>query len=155
MNTTVRKRIRGSDHTGTAFAVVDPVDRFVDIGLLPGWWSALGPARVAAGLLEALQAARLRAATAPLVERGEALDIARGRIAEVCRLIDEGRARPAIRVIMGPRGLFRLHVRGGRVDGAEVGPLTPADTDRLSADTRDALAELTRPGRGASLAPSG
>src|SRR3954469_1295303 len=50
-------RITGPDRTGTAFAVVDAVGRFVDIGLHPGWWSALGPARVAAGLLEALTTA--------------------------------------------------------------------------------------------------
>ncbi|WP_127497943.1 hypothetical protein [Actinoplanes solisilvae] len=155
MNANIQKRLSGTDRTGTAYAVVDPVGRFVDIGLLPGWWSALGPARVAAGLLEALETARMLAATAPLVERGEGFDTARGRIAEAYRLIDEGRAQPAIRVIIGPRGLFRLHVRGGRVDSAEVGPLTSADTDRLSADARDALTELARPGCGASLAPSG
>lgn len=155
MNANIRKRISATDHTGTAYAVVDPVGRFVDIGLLSGWWPELGPARVAAGLLEALEAARMLAATAPLVERGDVFDTARDRIAEAYRLIDEGRAQPAIRVIIGPRGLFRLHVRGGRVDGAEVGPLTSGDTDRLSADARDALTELARPGCGASLAPSG
>ena len=44
-------RITGPDRTGTAFAVVDALGRFVDIGLHPGWWAALGPTRVATGLL--------------------------------------------------------------------------------------------------------
>jgi hypothetical protein len=51
--------------------------------------------------------------------------------------------------------LFRLHVRGGRVDGAETGPLTAADTERLCADARDALTELARPGCGANVVPAG
>ncbi|MCO8272317.1 hypothetical protein M1L60_17120 [Actinoplanes sp. TRM 88003] len=148
-------RITGSDRTGTAYAVVDPVGRFVDIGLRPGWWRALGPARVAAGLLEALESARMSAALAPLVERGEIVDAARGRITEAYRLIDEGREQPALRVIIGPRGLFRLHVRGGRIESAETGPLTPADTDRLGADARDCLTELARPAAGAECAPAG
>ncbi|WP_250003045.1 hypothetical protein [Actinoplanes sp. M2I2] len=155
MNTYRNCRITGSDRTGTAYAVVDPIGRFVDIGLRPGWWPALGPARVAAGLLEALESARMTAATAPLVERGEALDTARGRIAEAYRLIAEGDEQPAIRVIIGPRGLFRVHVRGGRIDRAETGALTPADTERLSADARDALAELARPTTDAQPAPAG
>jgi hypothetical protein len=62
-------RIDGLDRTGTALAVVDSVGRFVDIGLLPGWWTALGPARVAAGLIEALASARLKAALVPLIIR--------------------------------------------------------------------------------------
>ncbi|MCM4077030.1 hypothetical protein [Paractinoplanes hotanensis] len=148
-------RITGSDRTGTAFAVVDPVGRLVDIGLQPGWWPALGPARVAAGLLEAVESARMIAATAPLVARGEILDAARGRITEAYRLIDEGREQPALRVIIGPRGLFRLHARGGRIDSAETGPLTPADADRLGADARDCLTELARPAAGAECAPAG
>ena len=53
------ERIGGLDHTGTAYAVVDQVGRFVDIGLTAGWWAALGHDRVAAGLLEALRAARM------------------------------------------------------------------------------------------------
>ncbi|MGK5679144.1 hypothetical protein [Actinoplanes sp. URMC 104] len=144
MTTHLHDHISGSDRTGTAYAVVDPVGRFVDIGLRPGWWPALGPARVAAGLVEALEAARMQAATAPLVQRGEVADTARGRIAEAYRLIDEGREEHAIRVVIGPRGLFRLHVRGGRIHSAEAGPLTPADGERLRADARDALTELAR-----------
>ncbi|WP_250027621.1 hypothetical protein [Paractinoplanes maris] len=155
MNSYPANRITGSDRTGTAFAVVDPVGRFVDIGLRPGWWPALGPARVAAGLLEALESARMQAATAPLVERGDLFDTAWSRITEAYRLIDEGREQPALRVIIGPRGLFRLHARGGRIDSAETGPLTPADTERLSADARDALAELARPAADAECAPAG
>jgi hypothetical protein len=137
-----------------AYAVVDPVGRFVDIGLRAGWWPTLGPARVAAGLLEALESARMIAATAPLVERGDVFDTARGRIAEAYRLIDEGREQPALRVIIGPRGLFHLHVRGGRIDGAETGPLTPADAERLAADARDTLAELAQAAQPAGLRPT-
>jgi hypothetical protein len=166
-------RIAGPDRTGTAFAVVDAVGRFVDISLHPGWWQVLGPARVAAGLLEALEAARMKAALVPMILRRSGyvpsrppvdedpapglppagddgfLDVARGRIAEAYRLIDDAdkrvREQQAVRVIAGPRGLFRLHVRGSRIDRAEVvAGLTAADTDRLVADAREALTELTR-----------
>ncbi|WP_184955054.1 hypothetical protein [Paractinoplanes abujensis] len=143
------------DRTGSAYAVVDPVGRFVDIGLRPGWWPALGPVRVAAALVEALEAARMQAALAPLVQRGEGRDRARSRITAAYRLIDEGREQPALQVIIGPRGLFRLHVRGGRVDGAEVGPVTPADTERIAADARDVLTELAGGRVGARYAPAG
>ncbi|XVV11948.1 hypothetical protein ACQP2X_45225 [Actinoplanes sp. CA-131856] len=216
------QRITGPDRTGTAWAVVDSVGRFVDIGLRPGWWEALGPDGVAAGLLEALESARLKAALVPLLlrrngepqrrngeprersgksqepggelwgqsgesreqsgepqqrssvprmrsgerqdlpdlpppEAADFLDAARGRIAEAYRLIDEAgkrmREQQATRVIAGPRGLFRLYVRGERIERAEAGPQRPVagDTDRLVADARDALAELAR-GRDNSLA---
>ncbi|GID76415.1 hypothetical protein Ade02nite_50560 [Paractinoplanes deccanensis] len=78
------------------------------------------------------------------------LDAARGRIAEAYRLIDEAgkrmREHQSSRVIAGPRGLFRLHVRGGRIERAEAGPRRPTagDTESLVADARDALAELGR-----------
>ncbi|XVU24690.1 hypothetical protein ACQPZJ_47025 [Actinoplanes sp. CA-054009] len=187
------QRITGPDRTGTAWAVVDSVGRFVDIGLRPGWWEALGPDGVAAGLLEALESARMKAALVPLLLRrkgeprqgprdeppqgrqqgsredlletapdlppptaADFLDAARGRIAEAYRLIDEAgkrmREQQATRVIAGPRGLFRLHVRGERIERAEAGPERPTagDTERLVADARDALAELAR-GRDGSL----
>ncbi|MBU2662806.1 hypothetical protein KOI35_04725 [Actinoplanes bogorensis] len=148
-------RISGLDRTGTAFAVVDPVGRFIDIGLRPGWWPALGPARVAAGLIEALEAARMQAALVPLVARGDVHETARGRIAEAYRLIDEGREQPAIQVVIGSRGLFRLHVRGGRIDGAETGPLTHTDAEPLLADAREVLTELGRRPSDARLAGAG
>ncbi|MFF5079847.1 hypothetical protein ACFY36_22575 [Actinoplanes sp. NPDC000266] len=203
------QRITGPDRTGTAWAVVDSVGRFVDIGLRPGWWEALGPDGVAAGLLEALESARMKAALVPLLLRrngepqkrhggpqeqsggpqaqsgkphdelngepqlgrggqeqeaaelpppgaADFLDAARGRIAEAYRLIDEAgkrmREQQATRVIAGPRGLFRLHVRGERIERAEAGPHRPGagDTDRLVADARDALTELAR-GRDSAL----
>src|SRR5512138_2000101 len=91
-------RITGPDRTGTAFAVVDALGRFVDIGLHPGWWAALGPARVATGLIEALWTARLKAGLVPMILRRHGyqelpleagfLSAARGRIAEACRLVD-------------------------------------------------------------------
>jgi hypothetical protein len=163
-------RIAGPDRTGTAFAVVDAVGRFVDVSLHPGWWSALGPARVAAGLLEALATARFKAALVPMILRrygyqplpreGEAalesrpaddgfLEAAGGRIAEAYRLIDDAdyrpRERPAVRMVAGPRGLFRVHARGGRIERAEVtAVLSPGDTDRLLADARHTLAELAK-----------
>jgi len=148
-------RITGPDRTGTAFAVVDALGRFVDVSLHPGWWAALGPARVATGLLEALWTARLKAALVPMILRRHAyqelpwedgfLNAARGRIAEACRGIDDVDKRPAVRVVAGPRGLFRVRARGGRVERAEVSAtLGPGDTDRLLADARHALLELSR-----------
>jgi hypothetical protein len=154
-------RIAGPDRTGTAFALVDAMGRFVDIGLRPGWWVALGPARVSAGLLEALDTARLKAALVPMILRrnghaplsrdADLLDVIRGRLTDANRLIDDDagagdrpRDRPAVRTIVGPRRLFRLHVRGSRIDRAQVaGIVTAADTDRLVADARAALNELT------------
>jgi hypothetical protein len=45
-------------------------------------------------------------------------------------------------VVDGPRGLFRVHARGSRIDWAEVtAVLGPGDGDRLLADARHALAE--------------
>ncbi|MET0416255.1 MAG: hypothetical protein ABW022_09565 [Actinoplanes sp.] len=167
-------RIDGPDSSGTAYAVVDSVGRFVDIGLDPGWWTALGPGRVATGLLEALECARMKAALVPLIlrrhgvqppaalppaeqvaslpppEDADFLDAARARIADAYRLIDDSdkrmREHLATRVIAGPRGLFRLHVRGSHIEGADVDQarLSRDDTDRLVADARDALTELTR-----------
>ena len=159
-------RIAGPDRTGTAFAVVDAMGRFVDISLHPGWWAALGPAGVAAGLLEALATARLKAALVPMILRRPGylplprvdegppaddgfVDAARDRITEAYRLIDNAdkrpRERPAIRVVAGPRGLFRVHARGGRIERAEVtAVLAPGDTERLLADARLAFAELAR-----------
>ncbi|HEY0002628.1 MAG TPA: hypothetical protein VGB74_19405 [Actinoplanes sp.] len=200
-------RIDGLDRTGTALAVVDSVGRFVDIELLPAWWTALGPARVAAGLLEALASARLKAALVPLIIRrhgvpapcepplpqpltratsaaqahaaalneqlgsvgnelagavgselggwdGNVLARARARLAAANRLIDAGVGqagdeRPIGQVVVGPRGLFRLHVRGSRIVGADLigAPLAKDDTERLVADARDAIMEHGRVAR--------
>ncbi|GAA0541584.1 hypothetical protein GCM10010172_23690 [Paractinoplanes ferrugineus] len=147
-------RITGSDRTGTAFAVVDAFGRFVDVGLHPGWWTALGPSGVASGLLEALSAARLKAAIVPLILRR--LDYSKSPIdvmgqhtpgndallegiAEARRSIDAEQV--AARIVTGRHTLFRLHVRGGRIDRAEAAPgLTADDTDALVADAREALA---------------
>ncbi|HEX5204023.1 MAG TPA: hypothetical protein VFW27_29185 [Actinoplanes sp.] len=158
-------RIGGPDRTGTAFAVVDALGRFIDIGLHPSWWTALGPAGVAAGLLEALASARMKAALVPMIlrrngyaalperepahARPEGESDLRAQIADAYRLIDDAgerlREREAVRVVDGPRGLFRLHLRGGRVERAELlaGPI-PGDTDRLVADARDALTEAAK-----------
>lgn len=163
-------RIDGPDSSGTAHAVVDSVGRFVDLRLDPGWWAALGPARVATGLLEALACARLKAALVPLIlrrhgvqppspveqvpplpppEDEDFLDAARSRIADAYRLIDDAemrsREQPALRTIVGPSGLFRLYARGGHIEGADVAQhdLSPDDTDRLVADAREALTELS------------
>jgi len=140
-------RIAGPDRTGTAVAVVDPLGRFVDVGLHPGWWVALGPDRVAAGLIEAVATARLKAALVPMILRRPGtddgfLDAARGRIAEAARLIDQAGPRPAIRMITGPRGLFRLYLSGDRIDRAELldpDRLAPGDTDALVTDARQTL----------------
>nr|WP_296075052.1 hypothetical protein [uncultured Actinoplanes sp.] len=142
-------RLRGLDSTGTAFAVVDSVGRFVDIGLDPGWWPALGPPRVAAGLLEAVESARMKAALVPLITREHNLEAARTRLAEAYRLIEDAAPRSPLRTITGPRGLFRLHVRGGHIESADVSEesLTATDADRLAADAHDVLAELSRHNR--------
>ncbi|GIM91241.1 hypothetical protein [Paractinoplanes toevensis] len=147
-------RITGPDRSGTAFAVVDALGRFVDIGLHSAWWLALGPAGVADALLEALATARLKAALVPMILRHAMspmlaveqhtvrdgfLDAAGGRIAEAGRLIDDaGPEPPAVRVITGTRGLFHLHLRGNRIDRAEVTGVP--DTDLLVADAREVLA---------------
>ena len=144
-------RITGPDRTGTAFAVVDAVGRFVDVGLHPGWWVALGPARVATALLEALAAARMKAALVPLVLRrvsysalsidviGQHTPGDDGRIAEARRSIHLDDL-PAERIVTGRHGVFRLYMRGGRIDRAEAAAgLTSADADRLVADAREAL----------------
>jgi hypothetical protein len=146
-------RIRGLDSTGTAFAVVDSVGRFVDIGLDPGWWPALGPRRVACGLLEALACARLKAALVPFIMRKHDLEAAHARLAEAYRLIAHAGTGPPLRTITGPRGLIRLHVRGGHIDSADITEehLVATDGDRLAADARDALTELSRHNRWVAL----
>jgi hypothetical protein len=74
------------------------------------------------------------------------LTAAHDRIAEASRLIDNADKRPALRVVAGPRGLFRVHARGSRIERAEVtAALGPADTDRLLTDARAALGELSKP----------
>ncbi|WP_433370308.1 hypothetical protein ACQPZX_45290 [Actinoplanes sp. CA-142083] len=143
--------------------MVDALGRFVDIGLRPSWWSALGPEGVAAGLLEALASARMKAALVPMIlrrsgyaplpvrepahARPEGESDLRAQIADADRLIDDGGKgeRETTRIIDGPRGLFRLHVRGGRVERAELlARPVPGDTDRLLADAREALAKVGR-----------
>jgi hypothetical protein len=158
-------RIGGPDRTGTAFAVVDALGRFVDVGLHPSWWAALGPPGVAAGLLEALESARMKAALVPMIlrrngytpspqrepahARPEGESDLRAQIADAYRLIDDAgkrlRERETVRVVDGPRGLFRLHLRGGRIERAELlAQPVPGDTDRLVADAREALAEVAK-----------
>ncbi|NMO50471.1 hypothetical protein HH310_04595 [Actinoplanes sp. TBRC 11911] len=146
-------RIRGLDSSGTAFAVVDAVGRFVDIGLDSCWWTALGPERLAAGLLEALSSARMKAALVPLIMRKNGVMRRTGGLAETYQLIKDvntnklARAEngPRKRVLDGPRGLFRLHVRGSHIEGADiVGALACDDGDRVAADARDALVEFGR-----------
>jgi hypothetical protein len=146
-------RVRGLDSTGAAFAVVDAMGRFVDIGLDSCWWAALGPERVAAGLLEALGSARMKAALVPLIRRKNGVLRGRGGLAETYQLIkginisklasaDDG---PRRRVVDGPQGLFRLYVRGSHIESADViGEFGCGDGDRLAADARDALIDLGR-----------
>lgn len=141
-------RIRGLDSTGAAFAVVDAVGRVVDIGLDPCWWTVLGPERVASGLLEALSSARMKAALVPLIMRRHG--IVRGGFAQTYRLIRDVNTSEIVgaentRWVDGPRGLFRLHIRGSRIESADViGDLGCGDGDHLADDARDALMELGR-----------
>lgn len=164
-------RIDGPDRTGTVHAVVDGTGRFVDLRLDPGWWTELGPGRVATGITEALEAARMKASLVWLVLRRRGvppppagptsralppvgdqdfLGAVRDRIEDAYRLRDDAdrrlRAANTSRVIAGPRGLVRLHVTGRRVERAEVEQygLTAADGDRVAADLRDALHDLNR-----------
>jgi hypothetical protein len=162
-------RIAGPDRTGTAFAVVDALGRFVDIGLHPSWWSALGPESVAAGLVEALETARMKAALVPMILRRYGYlpsprhsaenppiprpgDDYRGWIAEAYRLIDDAGRRlrepAAARLVDGPDRLLRLHLRGHRIERFELlARPGPGDTDRLLADARAALAEAVAAAR--------
>jgi hypothetical protein len=73
------------------------------------------------------------------VERGYALMRTADRVVEL-------RDSPQPRTISGPRGLFRLGLVGFTITHAEVDPhgLSPADTDRLAQDARDALRQATR-----------
>lgn len=164
-------RIDGPDHTGTVYAVVDATGRFLDLGLDPGWWAALGPGRVATGITEALEAARMKASLVWLVLRrhgvrpplppeadrlpplpqpgdDDFVSAVRNRIEDAYQLADDTRRRlrdvESARVVAGPRGLIRLHVRGRRIERIEVEQhgLTADDTDRLVADARAALSEL-------------
>jgi hypothetical protein len=146
-------RIRGLDSTGTAFAVVDAVGRFVDIGLDSCWWTALGSERAASGLIEALGSARMKAALVPLIVRKNGIMRRTGGLAETYELIRDVNTSkvarsgngPQVRALDGPRGLFRLHVRGGHIEAAEViGEIGGGDGDVLAADARDALIELGR-----------
>jgi hypothetical protein len=146
-------RIRGLDSTGTAVAVVDAVGRFVDIGVDSGWWTALGPERVASGLLEALGSARMKAALVPLIMRKNGILRRNGGLAQTYQLIKDVNTNklagagngPPIRPIDGPRGLFRLHVRGSHIDGADIiGEIGCGDGDLLAADAHDALIEFGR-----------
>jgi hypothetical protein len=166
-------RIDGPDRTGTAYAVVDATGRFIDLGLDPGWWAALGPGRVATGITEALEAARMKASLVWLVLRrhgvrpppppvdrlpplplpgdDDFVSAVRNRIEDAYQLADDTRRRlrdaNSARVVAGPRGLVRLHVRGRRIERIEVEQynLTADDTDRLVADARQALNELAGP----------
>jgi hypothetical protein len=147
-------RIRGLDSTGAAFAVVDAVGRFVDIGLDSCWWAALGPDHVAAGLVEALGSARMKAALVPLILRRNGILRGSRGLAETYQLIKDVNANklasaaddgPRLRVVDGPQGLFRLHVRGSHIEAADIiGEIGCGDGERLAADARDALIELGR-----------
>jgi hypothetical protein len=164
-------RIDGPDRSGTVHAVVDGTGRFVDLRLDPGWWTALGPGRAAAGITEALEAARMKASLAWLVLRryggplptqpdrlrplplpgdDDFVGAVRDRIEDAYRLADDAKRRlrdaNAARVVAGPRGLIRLHVRGRRIERIEIEQrgLTADDTDRLVADARDALGDLAK-----------
>ena len=166
-------RIDGPDRTGTVHAVVDGTGRFVDLRLDPGWWTALGPGGVATGITEALEAARMKASLVWLVLRRRGVrpppppeadplpplplpgdedfvSAVRNRIEDAYQLADDTKRRlrdvDSTRVVAGPRGLIRLHVRGRRIERIEVEQygLTTDDTDRLVADGRDALGELAK-----------
>ncbi|MEO3745962.1 hypothetical protein [Plantactinospora sp. B5E13] len=57
-------RIDGVDASGTIHCTVDLAGALLDLQIDPGWWSALGPERVAAGVLEALEHARTKVVVA-------------------------------------------------------------------------------------------
>jgi hypothetical protein len=60
-------RIEGADRSGTVYCVVDRFGAVQDVYVDPGWWTALGPTRVAAAILDALDYARSKAALAMAV----------------------------------------------------------------------------------------
>jgi hypothetical protein len=141
-------RVDSPDATGTAWAVVDWRGHFVDLWLNPGWWSELGPARVGAGLLEALESARMKVTLAKLVlqshgfqpprretkvDHGPRLpDIHAPGFPDAMRTLlyeSQDRIQEAERLwhdldsersYLGPRGLFRLVTRGWQIEWAEV-----------------------------------
>jgi hypothetical protein len=141
-------RVDSPDKTGTAWAVVDRRGRFVDLWLGSGWWPELGPARVGAGLLEALEGARTKVALANLVLQTRGFrpphrdDRAEGRsrlpdihdpgFPDILRTLlyeSQDRIQEADRIrqeldgedsFAGPRGIFRLVTRGLRIERAEV-----------------------------------
>ena len=61
--------IDGPDRTGTVYAVVDARGRPVDVGLDPGWWTALGPDGIGDALLEAIEFARSKVDLATMMRR--------------------------------------------------------------------------------------
>jgi hypothetical protein len=84
----------------------------------------------------------------PAHARPEGESDLRAQIADANRLIDDAgkREREVTRVVDGPRGIFRVHLRGGRIERAELlARPVPGDTDRLVADARAALAESAKP----------
>jgi hypothetical protein len=60
-------RIDGTDRSGTVHCVVDDDGEFVDISIDPRWWGAVGPAGIAAAILDALSFARSKASMAQLI----------------------------------------------------------------------------------------
>lgn len=59
--------IEGPDSSGTVFCVVDAAGALMQVGIVDGWWEALGPGGVAAAVLQALRFARDKAGLARLV----------------------------------------------------------------------------------------
>jgi hypothetical protein len=61
--------IEGSDSSGTVCCVVDRDGTVTQVFIVDGWWTSLGPQRVGAAVLEALEIARQKAGLAGLVLR--------------------------------------------------------------------------------------
>lgn len=59
--------IDGTDASGTVYCAVDVAGTLTHLGIDPGWWGALGPARVAAAILEAVRNAKFKAMMARLI----------------------------------------------------------------------------------------
>lgn len=59
--------IEGSDSSGTVYCVVDLGGSLLQVGIVEGWWDAVGPHGIAAAVLESLRFARDKAGLARMV----------------------------------------------------------------------------------------
>jgi hypothetical protein len=59
--------IEGADESGTIYCVVDVGGTLSQVGIVDGWWDAVGPGHVAAAILDAMRFAKSKATMARLI----------------------------------------------------------------------------------------